>query len=361
MMNKRTVAAALATCLAVSALSGCGGKEEVTEAQTTIAVSMENVDVLKRELGTTTTTTVPVEESETTSVSETTVPETTKAMTTTTVKVPVFSGVKVTYDSTGVDEEALAALEAAKKGAEAIANNDVDEMLKWIYFPVYLELCSGGTAYSFDEEVIKEWIDLDIEEGRNPEEAWAANYAMYQDLKFYNPVRLTDDEITDLKHIFTYPELVGAPKTVDVYGYMDYEPVPEDKQRIYKVNVAGEFINQIYTSDETPYMYVVGHNEYNWDTGKNEMKFKLDALMMYLEQGANVIDQLPLFEGRYKDGEWNEDGDKDNLTDNIFIPFKDVFYKRQRTFEERVEEDRREFQGETEQQIEDEDTTDHEE
>ena len=332
--KSKIITAALAACIAVTAVSGCSTQEEVTKAQTSIAVSMENVDVLETVLGTTTTT--APEEGEETSVPETTTAAetTTKAITTTTVSMPAFTGVNVSYDTTGVvDENAIKALEAARKGAEAIANDSLEDMLRWIYFPIYIELCSGGTAVTFEEEKIQEWLDLAIEDGRNVEQTWALNYAMYQDLRFYNPVRLTDEEIADLKNMFKETKLVGEPKSIEHQGYRDYEYTPNDKQCIYKVNVIGESISKLYTTDETPYMYVVGLPEYNWDTHENELKFQLDALMVYLEQGYFKLDELTEFEGRYKDGQWNDGGDKDNITNSIFIPFKDVFYKRQKPAE----------------------------
>lgn len=329
----KIITAALAACIAVTAVSGCGTQEEVTEAQTSIAVSMENVDALETVLGTTSTT-APAEEE--TSVSETTtVAETTTRVTTTTVvTMPAFTGTNISYDTTGVvDENAIKALEAAKKGAEAIATDNLEEMLKWIYFPVIMQLCSGGTAITFEEEKMQEWFDLAIEDGRNTDQTWALNYAMYQDLKFYNPVRLTEEETVELKKMFKESKLVGEPKSLEYQGYLDYEYTPDDKQVIYKVSVIGESIGQIYVTDETPYMYVVGLPEYDWDKHETVLNFKLDALMVYLEQGYYKLDELPYFEGRYKNGEWNEGGDKDNITNAIFIPFKDVFYKRQRPVE----------------------------
>ncbi len=334
MLNKtKIITAALAACLSITAISGCGKEPEITEAQSSIAVSMENVDVLQTVLSAETTTTPPDDEDETTVSEVTTTPETSKAITSTTVKMPSFTGVKVSVDTTGADEEAIKALEAAKKGAEAIANNNLEDMLKWVYFPVYVELCSAGTMLTHDTEKIKEWFDVDIEEGRSLDEAWAQNYAMYQDLQFYNPVKLTEQEVKDLKSIFCENKLVGEPKSIERNGYAYYEYAPEDKQRIYKVNVLGESINSIYVTNETPYMYVVGHSEYNEETDSYEVQYKLDALMVYLEQSYNKIDELPTFEGRFKDGDWNEGGDKDNITDYIFIPFKDVFYKRQKPAE----------------------------
>ena len=237
----------------------------------------------------------------------------------------------ISIDTTGVvDEDAIKALEAAKKGAEAIATNNLKDMLGWIYFPVYMQLCSGGTAITFEEEKMQEWFDLAIKDGRNKDQTWALNYDIYRNLKFYNPVRLTNEEIANLKKLFKETKLVGEPKSLEYNGYLDYEYTPDDKQVIYKVSVLGESISQLYATDETPYMYVVGLPEYDWDKHETVLNFKLDALMVYLEQGYYKLDELPEFEGRYKDGSWNEAGDKDNISDYIFIPFKDVFYKRQK-------------------------------